>query len=78
MNIRRRFRLSSRKRHPLLEAPDDTPFITSDNPVIVLDDNAKKLGPEEYRPTSGLRFGFPLSPKFVLSGLDPPAAGTID
>jgi hypothetical protein len=52
----------------LLEAPDDTPFITSDNPVIVLDDNAKKLGPQKYRPTSGLRFGFPLSPKFALSG----------
>jgi len=58
----------AKMRWGLLEAPDDTPLITSDNPVIVLDDNAKKLGPEKYRPTSGLRFGFPLSPKFALSG----------
>lgn len=52
----------------LLEAPADTPFITSDNPVGVFDDNAKGFKPKDYRPTSGLRFGFALSPQFVLTG----------
>jgi len=66
--------LFARMRWGLNEGPADGPFITSDNPVIVLDDNARKLGPKNYRPTLGLRFGFPISPKFALSGEFVPGA----
>lgn len=52
----------------LCEAPDDTPFITSDNPVHVFDEATRKSYDEYEGPTTGLRFTYPLSPRFALTG----------
>ena len=56
----------------LCEAPKGEAFITSDNPVHMVDDGAN--GYEDYQgPTAGLRFGYPLSPRFMLTGAYVPA-----
>ena len=52
----------------LLEAPPNTAFITSDNPVIVKDDKRRRLGPVNFSLTEEAEFRFPISRKFLLAG----------
>jgi len=59
-----------RMRWNLLRAPADEPFITSDNPVLLIDPaRAAAKSPKEYRaPSFAAQFQFPLSPRYMLVG----------
>ncbi|MBI1875836.1 MAG: DUF4238 domain-containing protein [Acidobacteria bacterium] len=59
-----------RMRWNLLEAPDEQPFITSDNPVLMVDPaRAQARSPKEYRaPSFASQLQFPISPKYLLLG----------
>jgi hypothetical protein len=51
----------------LLKAPADTPFLTSDNPVIVFDPN-RGSNPKGYKPSKNTQLHFPISPSYLLVG----------
>jgi hypothetical protein len=50
----------------LLEAPTSEPWITTDNPVVLLEPSPVRPAPEIYGPS--LQFLFPVSPRFLLFG----------
>jgi hypothetical protein len=53
----------------LCEAPQDSAFITCDNPVLVVDEPAATMKFSEYRgPTRQVRYQYPISPKYMLTG----------
>jgi hypothetical protein len=70
MNSEKHDALFVRMRWNLLEAPEDTPVVTSDNPVLVIDPaRAMAASPRQYRsPSFALQLQFPISPKFMLVG----------
>ena len=55
-------------RWSLLEAPEGTAFITSDNPVSLVDPAVLNLGPEGFKPGKDFEFTVPVSPRFMLIG----------
>lgn len=70
MNSEKYDALFVRMRWNLLEAADDTPFITSDNPILVIDPaRAMASSPRQYRsPSFATQLQFPISPKYMLVG----------
>jgi len=52
----------------LLEAPEGSAFITSDNPLHAADPVARDRGPKGFKYTKAFQFVFPLSPKYLLMG----------
>lgn len=52
----------------LLEAPEGSAFITSDNPLQSADPVARDRGPKGFKFTKAFQFAFPLSPKYLLMG----------
>jgi hypothetical protein len=77
MNIKEMFEnaekyddLFARMRWNLLEAPADEPFITSDNPVLLVDPaRAAAKSPKDYKaPSFAAQLQFPVSPRYKLIG----------
>lgn len=70
MNSEKYDALFVRMRWNLLEAPEDTPVITSDNSVLVIDPaRAMVASPRQYRsPSFAMQLQFPISPKYMLVG----------
>ena len=57
-----------RMRWSLLNAPTTETFITSDNPVHLLDPTASKGGPKGFAFSEAMRFHYPISSHFTLVG----------
>lgn len=55
-------------RWSLLEAPEGTIFVTSDNPVSLIDPSVLTLGTDRFTPGKDFQFVVPLSPQFMLIG----------
>ena len=53
----------------LLEAPMDFAFVTSDNPVTIIDREAARAGPKGFKFTKAMQFQFPISSRFLLTGI---------
>lgn len=61
-------RIFIRMRWKLLEAQPGSIFITSNNPMIIVDPAAAALTPEGFKFSEGTEFYLPISPQFTLLG----------